>query len=790
MAVAVRLSELTAITPAQISDSDLLLITDSESTSSKKLTLADFKSHLFSGNSFGSFSDVDLSAGATDGQFLRYNAATQRWNAGDISLSSIGTLSDIDLTTTPIQDGQLLVWNGTLNKFEPGTIDLSPLYTLLGENPGDTDLGVFAGAIDLDNVNVRTAIQRLSNAITQTAATASSDTGAVAGDLTALTTRVTTAETTLNNLDIGLAPEDLNSLNELAAALGDDPAFLSTLQTRDNQIEGQITSLAASTATDQGTQDSRLTQLEADVLALGQAGAPASLDTINELATTLSKLIPAPPQTFNGFPLTVNVSDGTARLCTGFTDRTGGTSGYSAGDSIKRNTTGYISTDKIEDVGPGDSGDINVKISQASYDVTTTMASGIQNVNFAGLVIDDNKDASLSTRDPGIPAGFYQTYDIQLVNAYFYHQTNGLHYVVYDHAGNTTQKAYWYEDESTPGAPTITTSSVYVPDTNTHEVAYSSGIPHYTESANNAWEYSIFVNNGSGDMYTRNDFVRTAQTAGFQDPGDLTYSDFGGTNPPSAGFATGGQVSASVSQAPRNLHISVSNTNSKFSNWTITTPYGTDSARPATGATINIMGTTARTNVMDEDNILVNNVGSGAGNAVRVGDSDGDNPIALHTAWNASATPADHEAIVVGGKLKWDNTDYSASHYPVGPALNARPGTAQYFEVEFTRQNVSQFTINYTGTAAGCWVCMPDNTAWVNSLTGTNGWADMFQAYRGSGVPTTAEPGCSSGGVMDNNGGSFTCVFGTESSSNDANNRILVRWKLTQGQQINTMSFS
>ena len=43
---------------------------------------------------------------------------------------------------------------------------------------------------------------------------------------------------------------------------------------------------------------------------------------------------------------------------------------------------------------------------------------------------------------------------------------------------------------------------------------------------------------------------------------------------------------------------------------------------------------------------------------------------------------------------------------------------------------------------------------------------------------------------MDNNGGSFTCVFGTESSSNDANNRILVRWKLTQGQQINTMSFS
>ena len=789
MAVAVRLSELTAITPAQISNSDLLLITDSESTSSKKLTLLDFKDHLFSGNSFGGFNDVDLTGGAADGQFLRYDAGEARWKPGDISLSSIGTLTDVDLVTNAPTNGQTLIWDGTLNKFQPGTIDLSPLWSLLGEGVGDTDLGVFTGSIDLDNTNIRTALQRLSTAITSTATTAAAATDGVDQDLTALTTRVATAETTLTNLDIGLAPEDLNSLNELASALGDDPAFLTTLQTRDTQIEGQITSLAASTATDQGTQDSRLTQLEADILAIGQAGAPGQLDTINELATTLAKLVPLPPTTIAGLPLTVNVNSGTARLCSGFTDRTGGTSGYSAGDSIKRNTDGSITTDKIEDVGPGDSGVIDIQMSTNSYNVTTTMASGTQAVNFMGLVISDNKDASLSTRDSGIAEGFYQVYDIQLVNAALQNETNGLHYVEIDHAGNKTQKGYWYEDESTPGAPTIATSSVYVPDTNTHEVAYSSGIPHYTESANNAWEYSIFVNNASGDMYTRNDFVRTSQTSGFQDPGDLTYSDFGGTNPPSAGFATGAQVSASVSQAPRNLHISVSNTNSKFSNWTVTTPYGTDSARPSNTATINIMGTTARTNVMDEDNILVSNVGAGAGNAVRVGDSDGDNPIPLHTTWDPVAVPADHEAVVVGGKLKWDNADYS-THYPEGPALNARPGTPQYFEVEFTRQSVSQFNITYNGSCAGCFVCMPDNAAWVNSLSGTNGWADMFQAYRGSGVPTTAEPGCSSGGVMDNNGGTFTCVFGTESSSNDANNRILVRWKLTDGQQINSMSFS
>ena len=34
---------------------------------------------------------------------------------------------------------------------------------------------------------------------------------------------------------------------------------------------------------------------------------------------------------------------------------------------------------------------------------------------------------------------------------------------------------------------------------------------------------------------------------------------------------------------------------------------------------------------------------------------------------------------------------------------------------------------------------MPNNSAWTTSLSGTNGWADMFQAYRGAGVPTSGE---------------------------------------------------
>ena len=414
------------------------------------------------------------------------------------------------------------------------------------------------------------------------------------------------------------------------------------------------------------------------------------------------------------------------------------------------------------------------------------MASGTQTVDFMGLKITDNKDASLSTRDAGIPAGFYQTYDIQLIDAYLQHQTDGLHYVQYTHDTYATQKAYFYEDESTPGSPTVSCSAVSAPVNPLY--SYSSGVPHYTNHVDNTFNYDVTVGNASGEMYTNNVFVTTAQTTGFTDPGDLNYGDFGGTNPPATNFLVGTTASHTVGQYPRNIHGTVSGAN-VFSNFTVTTPYGNDSDRPSNSLAINIMGG-ASTSVMDEDNIHINSLGVGSGNAYRVSGGAGDNPVPSYGVWDALSTPAAEEAIVRGGVLRHDTTNYSLNYLPVGPDFSGRPPDDQYFQVELRRSSVSQFNITYAGNVEGCWVTMPDNPAWTTSLSGTNGWADMFQAYKGSGVPTTAEPGCSFGGVMDNNGGTFTCVFGTESSSNDLENRILVRWKLSGGQSVTSMSFS
>jgi len=285
------------------------------------------------------------------------------------------------------------------------------------------------------------------------------------------------------------------------------------------------------------------------------------------------------------------------------------------------------------------------------------------------------------------------------------------------------------------------------------------------------------------------------QTSAFQNPGNKSYTNFAsGTNPPARNYGVGTGVTTLITQTPRNLHATV--TSNIFTSFDASTPYGShNNQRVGMTTDFNIMGTTAdyTTNV-DEDAIecTVGSLTGGSATRVKAG-ATGDNPTPAYTAWTGgSAGSIDtYEAAVRGGDLRHDQTDYSdGSYLPVGPDYSASRSGSQYFQFQFIQASISEFQISYTGSLAGCWVCMPDNSTWTTSLSGVNGWADMFTAYKGSGVPTSAEPGCASGGVMDTNGGTFTCVFGTESSSNDSNNRVLIRFKLTSGNSISDISLS
>ena len=511
-------------------------------------------------------------------------------------------------------------------------------------------------------------------------------------------------------------------------------------------------------------------------------------DSINELNFILGKLVPAAPDTFNGLAFSLTGTAGNGRLCQGFTptNNTGG-SAPSAGTQYTRNTDSTITSNYINDVGPGDNGTVTGFVNAANVGAIS-LDTNVNNGTNGAIQIADNKDASNSTRNTGITSQFYQVYDVRFLNAA---SPDGYNKAFFTHGSATSGEVFWYEDPSTVSAPVISFSGVTAPSSPT--LAYSSGIAHYTQAAANTFTYVLTVTNASGDMYTQNTFVTQDGNTGsaFANTGNKSYTDFaGGTNPPARNYGVGTGVTTLVSGVPRNIHNTI--TSNHFNRYDASTPYGSHNNQRITYNTaLNIMGTSATTNQVDEDNIqITGTLGTGSGNATRVNaGATGDNPTPVQTAFNASATPAVYEAIVRGGTLRHDVTNYSTGYLPVGLNLSSGRTGNQYFQVLFTRTTVSEFNIVVTGSYAGCKVCLPENSSWTTGLSATNGWADMFAAYAGSGVPRNSDPGCAQEGVMNGSSGTFKCVFGTESSSN-GNGKILVRFKLTSGQSITNIKFS
>ena len=461
-------------------------------------------------------------------------------------------------------------------------------------------------------------------------------------------------------------------------------------------------------------------------------------DLINELNFILGKLIPPAPTTFNGLALSIQTNGGTRRLCAGFTptNNTGGSAPV-AGQQYARNTDSTVSTATINDVGPGDNGTV-IGFVNATNVGSITMTTNVDNGTNGALVISDNKDASLSTRDADIDAEFYQVYDVRLLNAA---SPDGFNKAHINHGSANTQDTFWYEDPSTVGAPVISFSSITEPSSPT--LSYSSGIAHLTESSNNTFTYVLTVTNASGDMYTNNTFLTSdGQGNAFQNSGSKSYTDFaGGTNPPTRNYGVGTGVNSTISNVPRNIHATV--TSNHFTRYDATTPYGShNNQRISYSPDINLMGTSATTSQVDEDNILISSLGTGSGNAIRVNaGSSGDTPSPISTTFNSSATPAVYEAIVRGGTLRHDQTNYSTGYFPAGLNLSAGRSGTQYFQVLLTRAAVSQMSIVVTGSYAGCFVCLPENSTWTTGLSNTNGWADMFDLYAGSGNPNNIDNG-------------------------------------------------
>jgi hypothetical protein len=514
-------------------------------------------------------------------------------------------------------------------------------------------------------------------------------------------------------------------------------------------------------------------------------------DAISQLNYVLGKLVPpAPPNFPNAQTLSIN-STSTYRM-TNYTQTDN--SGWANLSVVAGTTVSTVlrtsswSTTAITNVGPGTTGTVTAYFNNAAAGAVTLTGSNANTTN-GDLYVYNVEDYHniVST----VTAGFWSVFSASASGT----ATQGWNSIrIADSSASTTGSALWFYDSSAPGVPQFTSPTIA---NSSNVVIYSTGIPHYTSSAGFTLTYQ--VNRLSGNMYPTTDTFATGTAGGaFQAPASVTYTQAGITTP----LAQNLYVASGTASVTTTANI-VSGFGSSSSGPTVnvSNSYNTGTQTFNPGATI--LYKTGTSNTMEETNIPVSaSLGGGYSTAgVRIMNPDagfvGDNPgySGLEANFNSSSsTVYVTDATVVGGLLKFDQTNYSTGYLPVGPNYSGHAST-QYFTFKFQRTVVSKFNIAYTGTLAGLWVALPGVTD-ASYASPTQGWVSMATAYAGSGVPGTGtggngSVGCALGGTATlNTSGTYnlTATFGTISSSASTSNEIYVRIKLTSGQSISALS--
>ena len=277
MAASLKVSELTALT--SVAASDLILVSDVDVSVSKKVTLTNLE---------GSMSLANLGT------------------------KSIGNLTDVDITTAAPSAAQVLAWDATESAFVPS----SGIFTLIGEGVGDTDLGVFTGAIIPDNATVRSALQAIETKIEDNDQAAASESAVQEIDgnvndvitLTGVAENVTnlgefTGSTITDDVTIRAAIQLLETAVETKAssttvaeldANADDLISLTGVSENVTNLGVFSGSTISNSVTIKAALQALETAIEAEATNRATAisnlvdGAPGALDTLNELAAALN----------------------------------------------------------------------------------------------------------------------------------------------------------------------------------------------------------------------------------------------------------------------------------------------------------------------------------------------------------------------------------------------------------------------------------------------------------------------------------------------------------------------
>lgn len=515
------------------------------------------------------------------------------------------------------------------------------------------------------------------------------------------------------------------------------------------------------------------------ILFTGTTTVTNAVDQLNEL---MGKLIPQKPLDFPGVQSLSILATQSGLLSVGVPDNTvGGALPAVAGGTVARTSTALFGTNTIGSgaaTGPGNEGTLAGLVNATTVDSISFTAIG-ETKNSGVLRVSANTDY------PVVTPGFWKAIQTNLTGAT---SINGWNRAKLTHTVGSTNDAYFVYDPLT--AIPVVLNGTTVEDT-PGTLAYSSGVPHY---ATGILKLNFTSQNLAGETYKAGNILQVSTT-----------NTIGGT----ISWAPGANGLPAI--LPRNMpdFNTVDYLFDLSANGALVNKHGKGQT-VVTATNMNGIGTSTfgpqllvkrgTTTLVDEMSIPVSIAANGgpATNGSRVtmaaGTYPNDSKGSLTTGdWVSSATPANHEPAVVAGILGHDRINYTTGYLPVGPNRSTYDAGTQYFTFMFRRTAVSKFDISVNGTFSSINVKLVGVSE--STTTSENGWYSMSIPYSGAGFPGNTgggngSLGCALGVIASGAAGSYTCTFGTKSTTAATNNIVLVRIALAAGQSISGLSIT
>ena len=182
---------------------------------------------VISNTSIATLSDTTV-ANVANEQVLQYNANTGKWENETLSLvSSVDGLTDTNLTS--LSNGDYLVYSSSGSEWINRSLDLSSYVT-------DTEIADYSNTAQM-NTAIAASNTLMTTYVDDQVANVSVDLSSYS-TTTQMNTAIAASNTAMKSyVDaevagvVNSAPTTLDTLNELAAALGDDPDFATTVST-------------------------------------------------------------------------------------------------------------------------------------------------------------------------------------------------------------------------------------------------------------------------------------------------------------------------------------------------------------------------------------------------------------------------------------------------------------------------------------------------------------------------------------------------------------------------------